>query len=491
MDKLLLIARVSDIEQRQALPAQKLRLDNYAQQFSLPAQYFEFDESAYKGARQKFAELIEKIQTDTAGQIIVFDKIDRFTRDASQKGVRIMSSLVQRGKIELHFPSDNLTITKDSPATDLFRLGIGMLLAKYYSDAARDNVKRRFEQMRHEGLFPHQAPFGYRHTRHHISGSTKAIKTIEVDPVAASAVALAFELRSRGLAYSAISAELAKRGFVSPRANRPFRTNVIARMMANQFYIGIMTIKGCKYPHKHPQLISKQLFNRCQLVKENRQPIKARYNSKEYIFKGIVACGDCARSVSSYSVKGNVYLKCANPDCKQINTAESLLLPAVETIIKELEVSASAAEKLQERQKRQATDKTAHIRRIKQESAEIDSQFNILYSDRLSGRIAADRYDRHAAELENKRQSLKKRSNFLTSAPKASQKIISQMVWFYSNSARVFKNAENRIKNLMLEILLSNLKLKNKKLSFSLNFPSWGFGEIKKDVAKLSECSKW
>ena len=31
---------------------------------------------------------------------------------------------------------------------------------------------------------------------------------------------------------------------------------------------------------------------------------------------------------------------------------------------------------------------------------------------------------------------------------------------------------------MMLEILLSNLKLENKNLSFSLNFPCWGAGEI-------------
>ena len=33
--KIILIARVSDVEQRRALPAQKLRLQNYAQQFEM------------------------------------------------------------------------------------------------------------------------------------------------------------------------------------------------------------------------------------------------------------------------------------------------------------------------------------------------------------------------------------------------------------------------------------------------------------------------
>ena len=99
MQKIILIARVSDVEQRQALPAQQLRLQNYAQKFEVTrVSYFEFDESAYKGARQKFVELIGKIKAETANQIVVFDKIDRFTRDASQKEVGIISGLVQKGK---------------------------------------------------------------------------------------------------------------------------------------------------------------------------------------------------------------------------------------------------------------------------------------------------------------------------------------------------------------------------------------------------------
>ena len=81
--KIILIARVSDIEQRKALPAQKLRLERYAEQKKLPYEYHEFDESAHKEARQKFAKLVEHIHKQTGLCYVVFDKIDRFTRDSS------------------------------------------------------------------------------------------------------------------------------------------------------------------------------------------------------------------------------------------------------------------------------------------------------------------------------------------------------------------------------------------------------------------------
>ena len=43
----------------------------------------------------------------------------------------------------------------------------------------------------------------------------------------------------------------------------------------------------------------------------------------------------------------------------------------------------------------------------------------------------------------------------------------------------------------MLEILLSNIELKNKKLSFSMNFPSWRVGEIPIADSKSHSCLKW
>ena len=47
--KIVLVARISDVRQRQALPAQRLRLQNYVQRFEMSKiKRFESDESTYK-----------------------------------------------------------------------------------------------------------------------------------------------------------------------------------------------------------------------------------------------------------------------------------------------------------------------------------------------------------------------------------------------------------------------------------------------------------
>src|SRR6266568_9062136 len=120
--KAFLIARVSDTRQTDALPAQNLKLKEYEDRLKLNGEYFSFDETAYKEDRLKFKEIVDKIYNYPGFCIIVFDKIDRYTRDASTEAVMILKRLVREGKVELHFPSDNLTYCKNSPAADKTRL---------------------------------------------------------------------------------------------------------------------------------------------------------------------------------------------------------------------------------------------------------------------------------------------------------------------------------------------------------------------------------
>src|SRR5665648_1010678 len=88
--KAFLIARVSDTRQTDALPAQELRLKAHAERLKLNGEYFAFDETAYKVDRQKFKEIVDKVYACPDFCIVVFDKIDRFTRDSSSEVVQIM-----------------------------------------------------------------------------------------------------------------------------------------------------------------------------------------------------------------------------------------------------------------------------------------------------------------------------------------------------------------------------------------------------------------
>ena len=166
-------------------------------------------------------------------------------------------------------------------------------------------------------------------------------------------------------------------------------------------------------------------------------------------------------------------------------------LLAVEKALASLEMPTQTAERLRNSFQQSKDIQSATTSQIKREIAEIDKQTAVLYDDRLVGRITAKQYDEHIVRLENERENLKKRASFLTSSPNTLQRTLSQMIHVCQNARKLFEKAEIDTKNLMLEILLSNIKLKNKKLSFRLNFPCWGAGEIQSVGLRPSKFSIW
>ena len=160
----ILLARVSTEEQKEAgnsLPAQQSRLHTYTKQRNLTlTQEFIFDESAHKEHRKEFDKVIKYIEGTKETIALCCDKVDRLTRDFLV-GLPELERFRREGKIELHFPSDNLVLRQNSPSTDLFHFNIAVSLAQYYSDSISDNTKRAFEQKRKNGEITGAPPIGY------------------------------------------------------------------------------------------------------------------------------------------------------------------------------------------------------------------------------------------------------------------------------------------------------------------------------------------
>jgi site-specific DNA recombinase len=495
--KIILIARVSDVEQRKALPAQKLRLERYAEQKKLAYEYHEFDESAHKDERQKFAKLVEHIKQQNGMCYVVFDKIDRFTRDSSQEEVKALQQLVKQGKIELHFPYDSLFINQNSSAADWFRLGIGMALAKYYSDSIRDNVKRRFEQMLADGIWVHRAPIGYKNV---IKGGTpqKPIKDIDVDDAKAHYIVKAFEMRALGMPYEAIAKELGKMGFTSNIAgskapNKAF----LERILNNKFYYGVMVHSGKEYPHKYPPLISRGLFNQCQRVRDERKHTKTKYDSQAYTFKKIAKCGKCGRQVSPFTARGQVYLRCASGGrkCGNPNTAQSLVIGGVVEDIDYIDVPENWLDpiigELRNRHDNQQLYFTQTIEQTRDDYDKLKEKMRKLYYDLLDGRITQTFHDEIANELEQKQQELNDRLKMLTSDNKSFQVTASYLLDLAQRAAQLFQESDETLQQKLLEYVLANIELKDKKLSYVLTDPFKTIVEAKKKALSGSNPNIW
>jgi len=164
--KAIIIARVSTEEQRDAgnsLPAQVVRLERYCQIKSFDIlQVCSFDESAYTNDRSEFDRIIDLILNQTEKVVVCCDKVDRLSRNVFDKRISTLYERALCDKIELHFVSDGQIVNSRISAVEKFQFSMSLGLAKYYSDAISDNIKRAIEQKIRKGEWLSKAPFGYK-----------------------------------------------------------------------------------------------------------------------------------------------------------------------------------------------------------------------------------------------------------------------------------------------------------------------------------------
>lgn len=487
--KAFLIARVSDPSQRDALPAQILRLNEYAEQHGMNGELHSFDETAYKEDRRKFQEIVNKIAHYPEFCVVVFDKIDRFTRDASSEVVGIFKGLVKDGKLELHFPSDGLIYHKNSPACDKTRLGMGMVFGEYYSAAISDNVKRRTEQMLHDGIWPGKAPIGY------LNVSDGKTKDIIVDPNRAQHIKRIFELRINGKPFATIRKIMLEEGLVNnTKKGKPISKSQVEDILKNPFYYGQMRYNGHLYAHKYEPIISKAEFLAAQAVSAKQRTTKNKTETKhKYAFQGVAKCALCGCSMSSYIVKGHVYMKCSNAKGTRCgnniseDNVESKIVHYFDSLHFEPEDYADILKVLSQKHNNKQEFYSNRISAVKNEIERIMKRLDVLYDDRLDGRITVDEYDKKATELKEAKSEQEQRLLSLTANDKSFELDASTLLWLAQNARRIYESSKPEQKNKILRFLLSNLEIKQKTVLPSLLEPFKCLFEASKSL----KTSKW
>ena len=496
----LLVARVSDVQQRKALPAQEKRLLAYAEKMEWELgrdfEYIEFDETAFGKDRKTFNDLvIDRLKASEIPSIVVFDKIDRFSRDSSSTEKRDLTMLVETGKLEIHFPSDNLYIHRYSPAADKFRLDIGVSLGAYYSNSISDNVHRRFEQLLSEGVWVHRAPVGYKNINIPTEILNKPIKDIVIDKTRVHFIVRAFELRAEGMPYNMIAKQLVANGFTNRNGKPALSKGAVEKIVNNKFYYGVMTHNGKEYEHKYPPIIRRALFNQCQIVKDNRKNSKTKWDSKDFTFSDILRCGKCNRTISPFRNRKWVYMRCTNPKCDNPNTAESLLIGSMEALLKRISIPDEIMDKVIKELKTKHDDQQKFylqsIVSVRHEYDEIDNKLASWFDKLVDEQISPAQYDKIVRTLNDRQENLNNKLELLTNGNKDLLVTTSYLIDLANRVEILFKQGNEDQRSKLLGYIVSNLKLNDKKLSFSINYPFNMFVEEKERSLNGSETSIW
>lgn len=469
--KAILIARVSTEEQKEAgnsLPAQIARLERYCQNHNFEIiKQCSFDESAYSDQRLEFDRIIDFIVTQTDKIIVCCDKVDRLSRNVFDKRISLLYERALKDEVELHFVSEGQVINSRISAVEKFQFSISLGLAKYYSDAVSDNVKRALEQKLRKGEWPAKAPFGYKNITTP-DGKAEVI----IEEYQALIIRQAYEL----YATKAYSMQTLCNKFKAEYGLN-WSKGFLDHILKNRFYHGIMVWNDVSYQHKYPPIIPESLFDQVQEVKNGfqRQPVK--YAGKPYIYRGLIRCGDCGLAITPEKHKGHVYYHCTEFRGKHgaawfreeeitrqlSNVFQSLQIP--EDILSNItEVMTAVHQEKITFQDQQFNDLT-------RQRKELTKMMDNLYLDKLKGSITVKDYDRF---YETFREQLHEITNRLRQLEEAENNyyITSKYLLDLANRAYdLFVGSEVDEKRELIKLVLQNFEITGKNIVWELHKP--------------------
>ena len=493
--KAIIFARVSTEEQKEAgnsLPAQVDRLKNYckSKDFTI-AKEFSFDESAYKTKRDDFDKALDYLKKIKEKIAVCFDKVDRFSRNVFDKRVATLYELAMKDKIELHFVSDNLVITPNISSAEKFHFSMSLGLAKYYSDAVSDNVKRAYENKIKNGEWIGKAPIGYINTK-----DENGNRDIKPDPGRAHFVVKIFEMYATGN-YSIKQVrdkmrELGLKG--TSKKQKPISNGMIYSILKNPFYDGIMRIKTGHlkglHPHKYPPLISESLFNKCQEVMLGYHKKPFKYASKSFILRGMIKCADCGCMITPETTKGHIYYHCTNykkvHDKVPFIREEELMKPIYE-VLRNIKLPDEKIKIITEdlRKSNEAKNKFHEkaLNALRKEYDLIENRIDRMFDLRLDDpSITKDMFNKKLKEYKERQAELNEEIQRYTDADENYYLTANTVLNLAQKALEIFESSEVNEKRQLLNFLLQNLQLKGRKLAFKLKTPF-------DTVLKANKCS--
>lgn len=477
--KAIILARVSTEEQKEAgnsLPAQIERLRQYCRRKGFEIiETYSFDESAYKTKRDEFDRVLEFLKIHKGKVAICFDKVDRLSRNVFDKRVSLLYDKAVADEIELHFVSDNQVVGPAMSAVEKFHFGISLGLAKYYSDAISDNVKRVFEKKRRDGQWLHRPCIGYIHVQR-----DDGKKDIVPDPERTHLVQKLFELYSTGNhSLNTLWEEMTRRGLRSINGQKIARSS-IERILRETFYYGVArSNKHGSYQHRYEPLITKELFEKCQEVLRGRTHHYPKMASKDFILKGLVKCANCGCTITCDIAKGKyIYYSCTNARhvCKRVYVPEKTILGPIFKVFDAFkaipqEVQERLVQELRNLNEAEVEYHQHELNRVRIEYDRTQERINRLMDLLLDQSITKDDYDKKLQELKDRQYQLGIELEEYTKADHRYHIHVSTVLNLSRRMGEIFTSSETREKRAILNFLLQNPVLRDRELTFTLKKP--------------------
>jgi site-specific DNA recombinase len=490
MDKAIAYYRVSSKGQEDnfSLPAQERLSLEYAAKNSLEIiKSWSGPESAWKVDRENFSKLIEFAKRNKDIKHIIFYDLSRATRNDIDKTK--LFTLIKEFDKTIHFAGTNKKLDK-SVIDGEFITDIEVALHKKYSSDISRRASMGMDEKCKQGQYPSGPPIGYK--------TNPKTRMLELDPETAPNVAKIFNLiGNKNYSLSLVVDYLEKSGIKSKRGNKISDTSV-SLIIRNIFYIGKFKWKGVLYQGNHEKLVSTTLWERANGVLNGKAPYLGKITRVDsFPYNNLIRCGTCGckvggetknktLAISKQKVK-YVYYHCYFSKGRHAGRPyipEPVLESMFERAVKQIFLSESRLKLIKQgitkASVNNAADFNKNLATLKAEQTRLEHRIDIIYEEKLDGKIDQTFWDTKHKEYNNKLEEVRRELSKMTESADHTEEGIKSLE-LINNLIPLWKVSAPEEKAEILHLIASNYLLKDKTLEIIWKKPFSFLQNMKKN----------
>lgn len=259
----------------------------------------------------------------------------------------------------------------------------------------------------------------------------------------------------------------------------------VEKILKNPFYIGFREFNGEMYPHKYEAIISKDVWDMCEDIRNGRglNKHKGKMATKHGIYRGLIVCSECGCSItpeihSKTQKNGNkhswIYYHCTGAKGKHKNSwvEEQELTKQFSDIYKQMQIPEEDLNNMIK------TLKDTHEGKINfndelfdeynSQNEKLEKRIEQAYIDKLDGSITQDEYDNFRKKFRSEQQDYNNKLARLEQTDEQYYITASLLLDLASRSYELLIGSEPDDKREIIQLTLQNISLNHGKLEYTL-----------------------
>lgn len=234
-----------------------------------------------------------------------------------------------------------------------------------------------------------------------------------------------------------------------------------------------MRYDGQMRPHKYERIISKELFETVQEVKNGHNKKNFKYAGLPYLYRGLIRCSVCGCMITPEKKKGQyVYYHCTQYQGKHGAQwfSEAKLTQHFLDIFSKIKLPQEAVKEITQSLKESHEDKK-HFEKELHESYQSEykkyqNRIERMYEDMLDGSITKSYYEEKRKEYRSKQESLEKKLSNTRESDESYYINANYILNLASRAKELFESSEPEQKRLLINLALQNLTLDEENLRY-------------------------